>query len=162
MQYNDSQALKAQNSFDEKPKNIVVIFSWGVKEDELYKLPDKENIIFLLHPSQEAFSQPSPFKKSQIIKSTIEATKKIIENAKYVFGDMSSLTFEVARFAQTYYFLDRVFYIDNYDVEDNYITINSEKYGEIPETNLFIPMEFILNKCDLACCRFHGQQVKLA
>jgi len=151
IQFSAAHAKENNNTLDVvERKSVVVVFSWGVKEEELYKFPDIDDIIFILHPSQEEFEQSKFFKKAKIVKSTFEKTKDIINSASCVYGDISSLTFEVSRLITTYYVLDRRLYIDDYDVDDMYMKKTSKDYGRIPETNLWISKEFILDKEDLA------------
>jgi len=148
MQYNPGHLKKTDKPLRKKD-NIVVIFSWGIKEDELYRLPDMENLTYLLHPSQEDFSRSSPFKKSKILKSTSEVTVNLLGQADIIFGDMSSLTFEISRSVITYYFLDRRIYIENYDVENEFLIVENSSYGTIPKTRIKIDRKFILDKFDL-------------
>lgn len=151
MHYNNN--LAANTDIPKKDNllqsEIVIVFSWGVREDEIYNFPDLENLTILLHPSQVNFHKHNPFKKTKVIRSNSDVTVDILKKADLILGDISSLTFEISRSKTTYYFLDRKFYIDNYDIKDSFISVGSNDYGRIPETDIYIPKDFILNKSDI-------------
>ena len=124
--------------------NIVVILSWGIKEDVFFTLPDQVNITYLLHPAQSNFSNGIPFRNARVLWSKVDTAKILIESADIVFGDLSSLTFEVSGLRPTYLFLSNKLYVDNYDIDSAILDPNSPLYGSVPEADYAIDKRFIL------------------
>ncbi|NVN09834.1 DUF4214 domain-containing protein [Nguyenibacter vanlangensis] len=133
----------------------VVVFSWGLKEEALFSLPDRDNVIYLLHPAQVEFSRPYPFKRSRVIISSLENTTSILSNADRVFGDISSMTFEISQSKKTYLIIDRSLYIEDYDIDDSIMDPASDRFAYVPETDFKIDSTFILDKA-LLIAALHG------
>ncbi|MBV1833585.1 DUF4214 domain-containing protein [Novacetimonas pomaceti] len=139
-----------------KKLKCVVIFSWGVVGDSLYSLPDSPWITYLLHPSQADFSRPSPFRYANIVRSSEETTLSVLDDADLVFGDLSSLTFEIAPVRPTWLFIDRNFYIADYDIDDGIMDPKNEKFAQVPCTNYKIGRQFILSRKELIRALMNG------
>ncbi|WP_025886133.1 DUF4214 domain-containing protein [Asaia prunellae] len=143
------QSIENDTSDDIVDLNIVVIFSWGLRREAIITLPDMENITYLLHPSQTELNIDNFFNKAKIIKSNDIVTKEILGNANLVFGDLSSLTFEIAPHRKTYLFIEREFYIENYDISNDIMDRNSENFGKAPASDYQIDQAFVVSKEDL-------------
>lgn len=138
--------------------NTVVIFSWGVREDALFSLPDRKGVTYLLHPAQTTFSRPAPFLHAQVLRSTTDTTLRILGNSDRIFGDISSLTFEMAAILPTWLFIDRSFYIDEYDIEDEIMDPNHVQFACIPQTEYQIDPSFILDRAGLVAALTNGSE----
>lgn len=137
-------------------KTIVVIFSWGIRSDILDILPDNEGVTYLFHPSQSGDIPQDKFENAVLLRSSSDVTVEAISKADMIFGDLSSLTFEVCRMRETYLCLDYRLYIDDYDVERCFIDSDSEQYGCVPHTDVKITRDFIFSFEEL-CDALNGK-----
>lgn len=132
-----------------KDSNVLVILSWGLREDAFFSLPDQENITYLLHPGQAEFQESIPFIRASVLWSKGELATKLVGEADVVFGDLSSLTFEVALARSTYLFMSNDLYIDNYDIDPNILDPQSALFGCVPGTDYSVDRQFILSLDEL-------------
>jgi hypothetical protein len=120
----------------------LVIFSWGVEPNELGRLPDREDVVYLLHPASASLTETVRFEKATCVVSRPALTAFLISNADIVLGDFSSMTLEAAAIGKpVYMFLDRSLYSSDCDLGEDFFCRSSPSFGLIPKTNISLPCE---------------------
>jgi len=144
---------------NENPKiRQLVVFTWGIDEQALRSLPDKNGIVYLLHPAQAELTQNVSFENASLLVSKPEITSALIAFANVVFGDLSSLTLETAYMhPKTYLVLDRALYIKDHNLDEELLDRGSKYYAMIPQTDLRIEDRYILDLSNLRRCLADGE-----
>ncbi len=132
-------------------KRKLVIFSWGVNGNALESLPDSEDIVYLLHPADVDLYQSISFQHAVPVISTPEDCAYLLAQARFVFGDFSSLTLEAhALELPVIFFLDRSLYSSDCDLDPGFFDPTSPAYAKIPETEFRIPPKCIIGSKQLS------------
>jgi tetratricopeptide (TPR) repeat protein len=130
---------------------ILVILSWGVKEDAFNILPDFECIDYLLHPSDKRVANNVQLTNARLHISSPDVTKYLIRDASLVVGDFSSLTLEcICLDKHVIYMIDRSIYSGDCDIGPNFFQADAAEYGRVPESNYRIPLAGSITASDLA------------
>jgi len=124
----------------------LVITSWGVRPEQLMKMPDRENILYLLHPADARNESVTRFQSATVLVSSRELTPSIIHAASRIFGDFSSLTLECLWLGkQSHFFLARELYVEKYDIPDSFFDFSDPAFAAFPHSSLVINREQVLD-----------------
>jgi tetratricopeptide (TPR) repeat protein len=130
---------------------ILVILSWGVKDDAFNILPDFECIDYLLHPSDKRIASNVQLRDARLHISSPDVTQDLIRDASLVVGDFSSLTLEcICLNKHVIYMIDRSIYSGDCDIGSNFFQADAAEYGCVPESNYRIPLAGSITASDLA------------
>lgn len=129
----------------------LVVMSWGVDMAALSQLPDREGIVYLMHPSMFRVIDKAGLKKARVVLSDPAIASKLIAGAARVFGDHSSMTLEAARLhPRTYMFVERGLYNSSCDLKPEYFDPQSEGFGQVDHVDFRLPAEHVLDMTGLA------------
>lgn len=113
----------------------LVILSWGLRPLEVSKLPDREDVVYLVHPAETRKAPKITFKRSKVVVSDPESAAALLAHADQAFGDFSSMTLEACALGvPTAMFLIRDLYIPKYDLPDAFFDRADPAFAGIPHT----------------------------
>lgn len=124
----------------------LVVFSWGVEGKALGRLPDREGIVYLIHPAMFKMVKSVKFERARVLLSEPDTAAALIAGAARIFGDYSSMTFEAACLhPRTYMFVERRLYDSDCDLPAAFFDHESEAFGEVAHTAFQLPVEQVMN-----------------
>lgn len=129
----------------------LVIFSWGVKKEALEALPDKEGIVYLLHPASVKLSHEVKFEHASCLLSEPDLTSDLLATTDRVYGDFSSMSLEsLALGVPVHIFIDRILYENNCDLGEGFFKRGNEAFGRVPHTMRKLDLDQIINAKELS------------
>lgn len=136
--------------FASNTRNLVIL-SWGVSEWALRRLPDRNDVVYLLHPGDARLGTLRLFDNATVVISEPTVTAALLSQATSVFGDFSSLTLEAhALGIPIRVVLDRSLYFGSVDLSEDFFDPQSPAYAAVPHTGLRLPHECIIDAKQLA------------
>lgn len=129
----------------------LVILSWGIDFSALKQMPDREGIVYLVHPAMFRAVGRAKLDLARVIVSDPDVAASLIASAGRIFGDFSSMTLEAACLnANTFMFLDRRFYDSNCDLSPEFFDHGAPGFGKVESAGFSLPREHILDLQGLA------------
>lgn len=129
----------------------LVILSWGVDFDALKQMPDRDGVVYLVHPAMFRAVGRANLERARVIVSEPDVAAALISGAGRIFGDFSSMTLEAACLnANTFMFLDRRFYDSDCDLAPEFFDHDAPGFGRVENTGFSLPREHILDLQGLA------------
>lgn len=129
----------------------LVILSWGGDFSTLEQMPDREGIIYLVHPSMVQAVRQASLGRAKILVSDPKTAATLIAGAGRIFGDFSSMTLEAACLnPKTFMFVDRRFYSSDCDLAPAFFDHESTAFGRVESTGYSLPRAHVLDLEGLA------------
>ncbi|MBD7941723.1 hypothetical protein [Brevundimonas guildfordensis] len=148
-QYNNSLPYHWRHSHPGQRK--LVIFSWGVKKEALEALPDKEGIVYLLHPASLKLSDEVKFERASCLLSEPNLTSDLLATTDRVYGDFSSMSLEALALGMpVHIFIDRSLYANSCDLGEGFFNRDHEAFGRVPHTRRKLDLDQIMTATELS------------
>jgi len=124
----------------------LVILSWGVNFSTLRRLPDREGVVYLVHPSMWKAAARTKLSHARIVVSEPDVAASLVSQASRIFGDFSSMTLEAALLNnQTFMFVDRRFYGSDCDLAPEFFDRAHDGFGSVQHTGFALPKKYVLD-----------------
>lgn len=129
----------------------LVILSWGVDFSALRRMPDREGVVYLVHPSMFKAVRRTSLGRAKILVSDPDTAATLVAGAHRIFGDFSSMTLEAACLnPKTFMFVDRRFYGSDCDLKPTFFDHASAAFGRVESAGFSLPRAHVLNLESLA------------
>lgn len=129
----------------------LVILSWGVDFSALRRMPDREGVVYLVHPSMFKAVRRTSLGRAKILVSDPDTAATLIAGASRVFGDFSSMTLEAACLnPKTFMFVDRRFYGSDCDLTPSFFDHASPAFGRVENAGFSLPRAHVMDLEGLA------------